>query len=387
MKKIYDISVFIFLFALIFGTALPPLVYNLAIVFFIATTAVVIATRKLKVHINKYIIWWLVTCGFIIINITYSEYTENTYQFLIDAIVRFVILFSFVQYIVTLDDIKKVLNYLKIIGVLLVTFALFVERATFLQIGLGYSVGGLIIFSYPVTFIAMIWMYDLVKDPNFKNLFLTAFVYMACFFSTGRKAVIIPLIFLFTLMVIRSRKNVLKLARNLISYGILAVFVFYLSYNIPALYDLFGNRLEGLINSFLSNGSGVDESTLIRNSMIGYGLDMFLNRPIFGYGMDTFKSISNFGVYSHNNYIESLFSGGIIFFLLYYSIHFATINSLSNCLKKEIPYADFFLAFIFAQLFFDWGSISYFIYITNILLCMATSVSYIGKKTVIKSPL
>jgi O-antigen ligase len=57
-----------------------------------------------------------------------------------------------------------------------------------------------------------------------------------------------------------------------------------------------------------------------RNWLIKKGMEYFWKRPITGYGLDNFRIITNYSnLYSHNNFIEILFSSGVIGFCIYYS--------------------------------------------------------------------
>ena len=64
--------------------------------------------------------------------------------------------------------------------------------------------------------------------------------------------------------------------------------------------------------------SGEDGSTNERLQFIYSGFSDFLDRPLIGYGYDSFRF--KFGKYSHNNYVELLYSGGILIFIIYYTI-------------------------------------------------------------------
>lgn len=95
----------------------------------------------------------------------------------------------------------------------------------------------------------------------------------------------------------------------------------------PVLYTLIGRRIDsmlytlGLTNSSSMFAVGVDNaSTEKRVLMIEYAIKMFKKKPLLGWGIGAFAQFAGFGYYCHNNYMEILVSGGIILFILYYSM-------------------------------------------------------------------
>lgn len=63
-------------------------------------------------------------------------------------------------------------------------------------------------------------------------------------------------------------------------------------------------------------------SAQTRYSMIGEGIELWLERPIFGWGGGGFSIKSGFRTYSHNNYVELLSNYGFIGLCLYYIFYF-----------------------------------------------------------------
>lgn len=80
------------------------------------------------------------------------------------------------------------------------------------------------------------------------------------------------------------------------------------------LYRTIGSRLSG----------GATETDSSRAFLIQYGLQMFVESPIWGYGIGGFKEtyswIAGRRMYAHNNYVEILVGLGIMGFIIYYSI-------------------------------------------------------------------
>ena len=86
-----------------------------------------------------------------------------------------------------------------------------------------------------------------------------------------------------------------------------------------------------LIASVTGSGS-IDHSTLFRIQLIEFGFELFEQHPITGVGIGCTHVLVNqkFGVdvYLHNNYVELLAGGGLIAFIIFYSIHFIILRTI-----------------------------------------------------------
>ncbi|MBN2693525.1 O-antigen ligase family protein [bacterium] len=102
---------------------------------------------------------------------------------------------------------------------------------------------------------------------------------------------------------------------------------------------------EKRFNDFSENISGnrrgkLDKSSNERLSFINSGLEKIQDRPILGYGISAFK-IFHAGYYSHNNYIELLFNGGIIALFIFYFRYIRILRKISK-IKFKIGYKYIF---------------------------------------------
>lgn len=200
--------------------------------------------------------------------------------------------------------------------------------------------------------------------------------YYAMFLSGGRKFVIVPMVFLYILLLFKTdsegRKHAIKYTAIIIT---VAAIVYLLIMNVPTFYEVIGWRMEGLLNLLLGTGEA-DFSTVSRVDMIDYGLEQWLQSPIWGYGFDSFKyyygSITGVVAYSHNNYVELLFNLGIAGFLIYYAFYFRVIIK-GFSLKNNIPvYAKAFsIAVIIACLVYEFGAVTYSSTSTIVMIYMS----------------
>ena len=85
--------------------------------------------------------------------------------------------------------------------------------------------------------------------------------------------------------------------------------------------NYFKTRIENMFNSFTSGSGAVDNSFVDRFFLAGYGLKLFISKPVFGYGYDQVQYYT-FGknAFSHNNFVELLGSFGVVGFIVFESL-------------------------------------------------------------------
>ena len=154
-----------------------------------------------------------------------------------------------------------------------------------------------------------------------------------CVLSGTRKSLIFLAVYLVVFYCLKYPKRLPKY----VLFTVLGIGIFYcLLMNIPFLYNNIGVRIESLL-IFIQKGEG-DSSIVSRASYIALGINYFKSSPILGNGINCFKTLPGaYGTYSHNNYVELLFSVGILgtvgFYLIYLFILLKAINNKrsSNC--------------------------------------------------------
>lgn len=161
-----------------------------------------------------------------------------------------------------------------------------------------------------------------------------------------------------------SSKNIFKAFRN-ICIAIFAVLIVYvLLMKVDFLYNLVGNRIESMISGFL--GEDTDASTATRMRLIEYGMEFFQQNQIWGYGLDGFRSLMKIyhigysAYYAHNNFIEMLVDGGIVGFIIYYSLYLIIIFKGIKQLKLKNKTVIFFLGIILGLLICEYGMVTYY---------------------------
>lgn len=149
--------------------------------------------------------------------------------------------------------------------------------------------------------------------------------------------------------------------------------------NIPEFYNVLGIRIKGMTNFFSGQGN-VDDSTLVRIQMIDRGIELFKKKPILGYGIANYSVVSPFSTYSHNNYVELLVGVGIIGTIVYYSIYIYIIFNLLRFKKKDKSLSLFF-ALVLGIVVMEYGLVSYYIEIYQIIIASAFSAINISQNT------
>ena len=222
------------------------------------------------------------------------------------------------------------------------------------------------------------------KTPLKKILLLVMVLYnmYALALAAGRKFFVLPFVFLYILLICKKNR---KGKRNVITYtivaAIMAVTVFNLVMKVPVLYDAIGTRLEASIDEN-DKESEAYWSSKIREEMRVDSFEQWKEKPFSGYGFDSYKYRAREVVgsfhYSHCNYTELLYNGGIIYFLVYYWIFYKIIR---ECFKRKyLPekYRAFSLALVICMLIFDYGAVSYSIASIQIIVALAMKTMIFG---------
>ncbi len=137
------------------------------------------------------------------------------------------------------------------------------------------------------------------------------------------------------------------------------------------IFNGFVNRMTELINLVVGKGK-IDLGDSLRKSMIEVGSTQFMKTPLFGIGFRCTYILAGFvnmkWAYLHNNFLELLVCGGIIAFLLYYSMYIYIIYWLvKDCKSTKNKDSLFCVTFVICLLFNDLAAVSYEYMITYFL--------------------
>ncbi len=186
-------------------------------------------------------------------------------------------------------------------------------------------------------FIVCFYRFEKITHYRFFTVLKMLFFLAIIFLTASRKGVIMVLAAIFLIAILGKKKRFLL---NLFIFAGIAVVLYLLLTKVEFFYNMVGYRFEDLFD-FLNTGSTEDASIEDRDELIEMGMYYFRFKPWTGFGYDCFKLISGFETgtayysYSHNNYVELLFSGGIFGFVLYYLPILWLIIKVSKNLKQE----------------------------------------------------
>ncbi len=239
------------------------------------------------------------------------------------------------------------------------------------------------IFAMMMMVAAMYTMWLLVykaENLSTKTLLLVMIIIdiYALMLSGGRKFFVVPFIFFYLLLFFKTNKNG---KRNIFLYSVLfaviIAVVWTLVMNVESLYNAIGVRMEDLFKTFA--GEEGDSSAEIREIIRNLAFDRWLERPLLGYGFDSFKYYAQSTVghfyYSHCNYTELLYSGGIGYFFLFYWIFYRILRNAFANRRIPVAYKAFAVATVVSLFIFDYGAVTYNLTPTLIMLMMAYTAS------------
>ncbi len=180
---------------------------------------------------------------------------------------------------------------------------------------------------------------------------------------TGARKVLIFYLITFALFSLKSNK------RNIILVVSSICIIYFLLMNIEPLYYLIGYK----INIFGKNSSSYaiySESDINRVKYINKAWELFKESP-FGIGFGS--TIQKMGIYSHNNFLEILVSGGIIGFVVYYCLYFHIF--ILHWSNRDKWLSQYFLITLIALLVFEIWQVTYLYLVPMIFLCCAAVTS------------
>lgn len=208
----------------------------------------------------------------------------------------------------------------------------------------------------------------LIKRRNSKILYFLLILFVLIAMMTGSRKSFLLIILGISSVIMLENKKKKTLVLNLILIALLSIGLYYVVMNSPLLYNVIGQRLEGL--GLFSNEMNASTST--RMTMIKEGLNFIKERPFLGYGLENYRVLSKYGTYSHNNYIEIAVTSGVIGLLIYYSL---PIFLLLSSFKKNLKNKNYAIITVLVGmvLIMDFGMVSYSQIITQVILAICVS--------------
>lgn len=299
----------------------------------------------------------------------------------ISLVLNFLMIVAIVQYIYMTDDIVRVLRVAEI-GIF--STAIVVVMLSLGTITQGRLGGGT---EMNANMLALLSVYGFVISMYLRKVrritcittWLRAGFYLLVILLTGSRKGLLMIVF--AVVILRLVVERKKLVKNLLIIVGMAAMLYFLIMNVSVLYNIVGVRVENLL-TFLSKGETAEASLSDRHRLTQIGMSYVKENPWIGYGYDCFKLVSGMGpsgsvpigkvgFYSHNNYVELLFGGGIIGFALYYIPVAYLLKRIVTGLRVH-NCAPYLLAILLSKLAMEYAYVSYYervdAYITAILL-------------------
>lgn len=245
----------------------------------------------------------------------------------------------------------------------------------------GTRIDSAITLGYIFLYICCMQIYSMFEQKNITMKVMTIAAIVLTLYLTlltgTRKALLIPIAYLFLCLYLRYKKNSLKLL-IIIAISIFATtkVIGYIADN-DILDKNMIERWQGTIG-LIDNKQYLDDSSLERLDHIEKAKKLFYYNPIFGAGIN--NAIKYIGTHAHNNYLTLLAFGGIVLLLSYYWIYLYLIKKW----KKIYNLYPQLYIMILMLLFSDMGTTSFNISYFNILITLLIIAYKIGydKQTV-----
>lgn len=152
--------------------------------------------------------------------------------------------------------------------------------------------------------------YMLVKKKKLHIISIILFAFFAL--SSGSKKAMV-LIIVGVMGIAAISFGIRRIYKTVIVGAVILIAAWYVL-QLP-IFETINTRLE----SFMSGELNMSDTK--RMHMVDYGMELFKFRPAFGYGLDNFRVLYIERIYSHNNYVELLVSGGVVGLVLYYLMY------------------------------------------------------------------
>lgn len=271
-------------------------------------------------------------------------------------------LFAFVCYYRYTKDIRQILKFYTWVALIFSIPCMLGGIGSLLQ-GERLSILGLnsnriaMVFAYTI----IILFYQLLNTSETKKrrqlLLLIGWLLLAILLTGSRKGLLVPALGVYVLICARKPRSILKYTAIVaVVGGILLLLIL----NVEPLYKIIGHRVEAVLQ-YLRQEDYTEGSLATRDSFVLLGWEMSQYEPVWGYGLDCFRLLrGSFGTYSHNNYIEILYSLGWVGVIAYYTPFLIALFRLLANIKKHKSLICIMLAMFIPYLVCDYMNVTYF---------------------------
>ena len=316
---------------------------------------------KGKICIKPILILYILFIIICFINIItgHSISTANSYAYLWTLIKNLFFLISLCQfiYVIKIENVKNLFVVSSVMAsafLLLLTF--FMTNSFFIRSDNSLTNANYLAVCDAFALVLLIAGKKITKWKQSEVLMAVVLV-LFCVLSGTRKSLLAVAIGIIIYFLARYPKRII---RYIIIFSLVAVISYFALMKITFLYEFMGYRIESLF-AFMS-GTGGDASVRLRSWLIDLGIQEFKKSPIIGHGLNCFKTLpGTLDTYSHNNYVELLFSVGIIGTTIYYLMHITVFfSALKEYMKNRTSNLCLCLAYVVVLMIMDYAMVSYY---------------------------
>ncbi|MCX7883740.1 MAG: O-antigen ligase family protein [Caloramator sp.] len=321
---------------------------------------ILLIMEKKKIHSSSYFLFYALFIIYNFLNIYENKTIDSTVasSMLGTLTLNLIFYFFMFNYVVLRNNLFITITQFINITMLITIIIVFLSIPTLFKQRLGNSINinsnGIAIYA-TIAFLMVLFNY--LKLNNRKDLIKLIWLGIVILLTGSRKGLFMIVIgYLMFLYLLFPKKKF----KNTVSIILMIVICYMLIMYVPILYNIIGNRVEAVFNMFSSNE--IDEGSLIsRVNYINLGWSYIKNNPWCGYGLNCFMLIpGSYGVYSHNNFIEILFSSGVIGFVIYYINYIIIIIKSFNLKAQGKSYVKLFLTITLLLFLSEYGMVTYF---------------------------
>lgn len=338
------VSELFFQYTLISQIAL--LIFCSAIIFFIP---------KIRFHVLS-LSSFLFLCWSIINIVTgHTIDTSVSWAMTSTLMINFVFLLLFSQYYWYINDIKTILNLFSMVVIVFSLFCMIVGFGSVISLGRMHINNINVNTAAYYAVYACLWSFYLIifeKKLTCKNIF-ALLIYVTFVLMTGSRGAFFSLLLGMYLLFIVYNKKIM--VAKIIFVTLIIISILMLVMNVDILYKVIGYRIEPLFDYFIT-GSYEEASMYSRIQFSQLAYSKVKESLFWGHGLDCFRCLpSSYGMYSHNNYAEILFSLGITGFVFYYFPYIWNLKYyLISIFKKNneaVVVGSFILIYLISELF------------------------------------
>jgi len=291
--------------------------------------------KKTSIMFNKK---YLFTLSLLVFYIVLSYFYTYNQSYMIE---RFLTIFQLMifaiivmLYIINNNKVGSLPYYLMYSGVLALAF-IYLHVEDIVESRVGGSIVGTNGLAYLLLFSLVSAIYLYMNQKNF-IYFIISFFLISNIVLTGSRQALITILFLLVVFLV---KKVSTKGTGKIFFKKAINFLFVVLIGIVIVINFYEFIPERIINMFSFENLNLTG----RDTLIKYGLQGFLDKPLFGHGFMSYNYFieRNYNIdvgYSHNNYVELLFSLGLFGFLIYYLPYIYILKKALN--KAKTIYSE-----------------------------------------------